>query len=153
MEVRTGLKTITTVEELQAIYGEPGERSLLKEVPALTRGYRAFVEAAPFVVMATSGAEGLDCSPKGDAPGFVRSAGAPVESTLQDAAWLHFTEFVPAAQPRQRLFVVPVDLSAPPRLLADVPSGECGTPLRAAGGRFWVPAPVGEDTVRALMTE
>jgi PPOX class probable FMN-dependent enzyme len=66
------VKTITTVEELQAIYGEPGERSVLKEVPALTRGYRAFVEAAPFVVMATSGADGLDCSPKGDAPGFVR---------------------------------------------------------------------------------
>lgn len=88
-----------------------------------------------------------------DAPGFVRSAGAPVESTLQDAAWLHFTEFVPAAQPRQRLFVVPVDLSASPRLLADVPSGECGTPLRAPGGRFWVPVPVGEDSVRALMTE
>src|SRR5687768_15576712 len=66
------MKTITTVDELQAIYGQPGERSVLKEVPALTRGYRAFVEAAPFVVMATSGAEGLDCSPKGDAPGFVR---------------------------------------------------------------------------------
>jgi PPOX class probable FMN-dependent enzyme len=65
------MRTITTVEELRAIYGQPGERSVLKEVPALTHAYRAFVEAAPFVVMATSGAEGLDSSPKGDAPGFV----------------------------------------------------------------------------------
>jgi PPOX class probable FMN-dependent enzyme len=66
------MQTITTIEELEAIYGEPGERSILKEVPALTTGYRAFVEASPFVVMATSGPGGLDCSPKGDAPGFVR---------------------------------------------------------------------------------
>ena len=66
------MKTITNVEELEAIYGEPGERAVLKEVPALTRSYRAFVEAAPFVVIATSGPGGLDCSPKGDAPGFVR---------------------------------------------------------------------------------
>jgi len=66
------VKTITTIEELEAIYGEPGERAVLKEVPALTASYRAFVEAAPFVVIATSGPGGLDCSPKGDAPGFVR---------------------------------------------------------------------------------
>jgi PPOX class probable FMN-dependent enzyme len=66
------VKTITTVEELEAIYGEPSERAVLKEVPALTASYRAFVEAAPFVVIATSGDGGLDCSPKGDAPGFVR---------------------------------------------------------------------------------
>jgi PPOX class probable FMN-dependent enzyme len=30
------------------------------------------IEAAPFVAIATSGPEGLDCSPKGDAAGFVR---------------------------------------------------------------------------------
>jgi hypothetical protein len=30
------------------------------------------IEAAPFVAVATSGPEGLDCSPKGDARGFVR---------------------------------------------------------------------------------
>ena len=65
------MKTIGTVEELEAIYGEPRGASLLKEVPALTAGYRAFIEAAPFVVMATSGSGGLDCSPKGDPAGFV----------------------------------------------------------------------------------
>src|SRR5262249_54774573 len=34
--------------------------------------YRAFIEAAPFVAIATCAPEGLDCSPRGDAPGFVR---------------------------------------------------------------------------------
>ena len=66
------MKSIETVAELEAIYGEPRGASLLKEVPALTQGYRAFIAAAPFVVMATSGSGGIDCSPKGDAPGFVQ---------------------------------------------------------------------------------
>jgi PPOX class probable FMN-dependent enzyme len=34
--------------------------------------YRAFIEAAPFVALATCGPEGLDCSPRGDGRGFVR---------------------------------------------------------------------------------
>ena len=63
---------ITKVEELEAIYGPPFERSITKEIPFLNEDYRAFVEAAPFIVIATAGPEGLDCSPKGDQPGFVR---------------------------------------------------------------------------------
>jgi PPOX class probable FMN-dependent enzyme len=66
------MKTITTVAELEEIYGEKRPASMIKEVPVLTQGYRAFVEAAPFVVMATSGEGGLDCSPKGDPAGFVK---------------------------------------------------------------------------------
>lgn len=65
------MNMIQSVAELEAIYGEPRGASLLKEVPALTQGYRAFIEAAPFVVVATCGSGGMDCSPKGDAPGFV----------------------------------------------------------------------------------
>jgi uncharacterized protein len=34
--------------------------------------YRALIEAAPFAALATRGPEGLDCSPRGDGPGFVR---------------------------------------------------------------------------------
>jgi PPOX class probable FMN-dependent enzyme len=63
---------ITTIEELEAIYGPANPRSITKEIPALNEDYRAFVEAAPFIVIATAGPEGLDCSPKGDQPGFVR---------------------------------------------------------------------------------
>ncbi|MBT3350966.1 MAG: pyridoxamine 5'-phosphate oxidase family protein [Nitrospinaceae bacterium] len=66
------MKTITTLDELKDLYGEPGAPSLVKEVNHITPHYRALVEASPFVAIATSGPEGLDCSPRGDAPGFVR---------------------------------------------------------------------------------
>lgn len=66
------MSIITTVEELEAIYGHPSPRSLLKEVDCLNEPYKAFIAASPFVVLATSGEDLLDCSPKGDAPGFVR---------------------------------------------------------------------------------
>ena len=63
---------VMTVEELAALYGEPAEASIVKEVDWITPHYRALIEASPFAVLATSGPEGLDCSPRGDAPGFVR---------------------------------------------------------------------------------
>jgi PPOX class probable FMN-dependent enzyme len=63
---------VQSVEQLQQIYGEPIPTSIVKEVGHLTDVYRKLIEAAPFVVIATSGPSGLDCSPKGDAPGFVR---------------------------------------------------------------------------------
>ncbi|MBV6487846.1 MAG: pyridoxamine 5'-phosphate oxidase family protein [Pseudorhodoplanes sp.] len=64
--------TITRIEDLEALYGPPAETSLVKEVDRVTPHYRAFIEASPFVVLATAGPEGLDCSPRGDARGFVR---------------------------------------------------------------------------------
>jgi uncharacterized protein len=64
--------TITTIAELEAIYGTPVEAATVKEVARITPHYRAYIEAAPFVSLATSGPEGLDCSPRGDKPGFVR---------------------------------------------------------------------------------
>lgn len=66
------MSTITTVEELEALYGLPVEASVVKEVGWVTPHYRAFVEVSPFAVLATAGPEGLDCSPRGDRPGFVR---------------------------------------------------------------------------------
>jgi uncharacterized protein len=68
------MSIITTVEALEAVYGHPGEASIVKEADHVTPHYRAFITAAPFAVLATSGPEGLDCSPRGDAPGFVRVA-------------------------------------------------------------------------------
>jgi uncharacterized protein len=64
--------TIASVEELEVLYGQPLETSLVKEVPRLTDEYRALIAASPFAALATSGPEGLDCSPRGDMPGFVR---------------------------------------------------------------------------------
>ena len=63
---------LTTIEQLEALYGEPHERAVRKEIPYVNEDYRAFIEFAPFVVLATAGPEGLDCSPRGDTPGFVR---------------------------------------------------------------------------------
>ena len=65
---------ITTMEDLEALYGAPFGPSLVKEIDHINTSYRAFIEAAPFFALATSGPEGLDCSPRGDAPGFVRVA-------------------------------------------------------------------------------
>lgn len=63
---------IASVAELEALYGQPAEAATVKEVAVITPHYRAYIEASPFVSLATSGPEGLDCSPRGDKPGFVR---------------------------------------------------------------------------------
>jgi len=64
--------TLKTVADLEAVYGAPNPRSLLKEIDHLNADYRAFVEASPFIVLSSVGEQGTDASPKGDAPGFVR---------------------------------------------------------------------------------
>lgn len=63
---------IDTVEQLEDIYGEPAKASLVKVTDYVTPHYATFIEASPFVALATSGPEGLDCSPRGDLAGFVR---------------------------------------------------------------------------------
>ena len=63
---------ITTMEQLQTIYGEKVPTSVVKEIDYVCGAYRRLIEAAPFLAVATSGPEGLDCSPKGDPAGFVR---------------------------------------------------------------------------------
>ena len=68
------MSRIATIEQLEAIYGQPMETSLVKEVASLTPEYRRLIEASPFVALASAGPEGLDCSPRGDLPGFVRVA-------------------------------------------------------------------------------
>lgn len=63
---------VTSVAQLEALYGAPSPRSLIKEIDHISDHYRTFIERSPFVVVATCGPEGLDCSPRGDPPGFVR---------------------------------------------------------------------------------
>src|SRR5829696_1138660 len=65
---------ITSIEQLEALYGLPSGPAVFKEIDHVNAQYRAFIEAAPFFVLATVGPEGLDCSPRGDEPGFVRVA-------------------------------------------------------------------------------
>lgn len=68
----TPVSTVATIAELEAIYGTPRESAVVKETDRITAQYRRFIEASPFVILATAGPEGLDCSPRGDKPGFVR---------------------------------------------------------------------------------
>src|SRR6201995_600841 len=66
------MSTLATIEELEAIYGEPNEASTVKVSDRITPPYRVLIEKSPFAALATCGPEGLDCSPRGDLPGFVR---------------------------------------------------------------------------------
>ena len=63
---------ITSLAQLEAIYGDRMPTSVVKELDHINDDYRKLIEAAPFVVIATGCEDGFDCSPKGDAPGFVR---------------------------------------------------------------------------------
>src|SRR5580658_3193425 len=66
------MSVIATIDQLEAIYGFPGEASTVKVADRITPPYRVLIENSPFAALATSGPEGLDCSPRGDLPGFVR---------------------------------------------------------------------------------
>src|SRR5271156_4593259 len=66
------MSVIATIEQLEAIYGLPNESSTAKVADRITPPYRVLIENSPFAALATSGPEGLDCSPRGDLPGFVR---------------------------------------------------------------------------------
>ena len=63
---------VTDIATLESIYGAPISASIKKEVDYIHPHYRKFIEAAPFAVLATSGPDGLDASPRGDPAGFVR---------------------------------------------------------------------------------
>jgi uncharacterized protein len=66
------MSVIATVEDLEAIYGHPNDASTVKVADRVTPPYRILIEKSPFAALATAGPEGLDCSPRGDLPGFVR---------------------------------------------------------------------------------
>lgn len=66
------MSLITTIEQLESHYGHPSGPAVAKELDHIAPAYRKLIEASPFVSIATSGPEGLDCSPKGDPAGFVR---------------------------------------------------------------------------------
>jgi PPOX class probable FMN-dependent enzyme len=64
--------TISSTAQLRELFGEPLPRVVTKEMPELDGQTRAFIAAAPFLVMATTGADGsCDAGPKGGPPGFV----------------------------------------------------------------------------------
>jgi PPOX class probable FMN-dependent enzyme len=64
--------TLTAIDELATLYARPIGRVLEKEIDHVDAVGRAFISASPFLVLATGSSHGLDCSPKGDKPGFVQ---------------------------------------------------------------------------------
>ncbi len=62
---------VADVEALEKLYGLPSGASVEKEIDYLHPHYRRLIAASPFFVLATSGPDGVDASPRGDAPGFV----------------------------------------------------------------------------------
>lgn len=69
------MRQITTLEALEALYQPaPVAASTVKVADHITPHYATLIEASPFLALATVGPEGLDCSPRGDLPGFVRIA-------------------------------------------------------------------------------
>ena len=69
--ISAGRHLIRDEESLNAIYGEISAGAIAKEIDYIHPHYRAMIEASPFLVLATSGPEGLDTSPRGDPAGFV----------------------------------------------------------------------------------
>src|SRR5258708_15528600 len=66
------MSIISTIEQLEAIYSAPNEASTVKVADRITPPYRVLIDKSPFAALAHCGPEGLDCSPRGDLPGFVR---------------------------------------------------------------------------------
>ena len=63
---------ITTHEQLRALYAQPTERAMRKQLCELDGHCKAFIALSPFVVLATSdGAGRVDATPRGGAAGFV----------------------------------------------------------------------------------
>ena len=71
MDTLTAEHRITTVAALEALYGFPSGAAVEKEIDYLHPHYQAMIRLSPFFVLATSGPDGVDTSPRGDAPGFV----------------------------------------------------------------------------------
>jgi PPOX class probable FMN-dependent enzyme len=72
--------TLSSLQALRALYPAPKERAVRKELDRIDPHCRRFIELSPFVVLASTGADGaLDASPRGGAPGFVK---APDEHNL-----------------------------------------------------------------------
>jgi uncharacterized protein len=56
---------------LERLYASPSETAIAKEIDYIHPHYRKLIEASPFAILGTVGPGGLDCSPRGDRPGFV----------------------------------------------------------------------------------
>jgi len=66
------MKTVQTIDALEAIYDAAVPGSLTKVVRRITPHYATWINAARFCVLSTVGPEGTDASPRGDVGPVVR---------------------------------------------------------------------------------
>lgn len=65
--------SITSIEDLETLFGHPKHTSVAKESEAMTALEQEFIRASPFHLLATSHTDGTcDVSPRGDPPGSVQ---------------------------------------------------------------------------------
>jgi hypothetical protein len=68
---------IQTIEQLRGLYAPAKERAVKKQLSALDVHCQRFIALSPFVVLSSIGLDQmLDASPRGGAPGFVKSVDA-----------------------------------------------------------------------------
>jgi uncharacterized protein len=75
MDLRSRFSDVVQSEDdLRSVLGTPTPLVIQKELKELDAHARQFIERSPFLMVATTGADGrLDASPKGDPAGFVRA--------------------------------------------------------------------------------
>jgi uncharacterized protein len=66
------VRPVVTPDELAALYRAPSRIAAAKKLAALDEATAEFVARSPFVLIGTAGADGVDVSPRGGPPGFVR---------------------------------------------------------------------------------
>lgn len=66
------MDTISSIAELENLYGKPVPNSLLKVVKQITPLYKQWIETSRFLVLTSVGPEGCDASPRGDQANVVK---------------------------------------------------------------------------------
>jgi uncharacterized protein len=65
------MQFLSSRDELRALYKQPGDNAVRKELKALDPHCKGFVARSPFVLVGSSDGDGnSDVTPKGDKPGF-----------------------------------------------------------------------------------
>ncbi len=67
---------IDTLTRLRALYAQPKERAVKKQIDQLDVHCRNFIALSPFVLLASGSGAAMDASPRGGAPGFVKTRDA-----------------------------------------------------------------------------
>jgi len=66
------MSKVMTIQDLEALYDTPSEKSVQKVFDHITPKYHDWISASRFVVLTTVGPEGTDSSPRGDVDPVVR---------------------------------------------------------------------------------